>query len=405
MRVEHTVATGKVQGECQPEFLPVWNAFVANFTEREEVGASLCIKRHGETVLDVWGGEAAPDRAWEADTVSVVFSCTKAATALAAHHLVDRGLLALQAPIAEYWPEFAVAGKSKATVAMALNHSVGVPALRAPLEPGGFLQWDYMVERIAAEAPFWEPGTRHGYHMATFGWTVGELVRRVAGSSLGQYFRTAIAEPLGIDFWIGLPEGEEHRVAPIIEYRPSGDEPANDFIRAIREDRESIPALAVLNRGGLKVNSRAAHAAELGAGGGITNARGLAGMFAPLADCGGSLLSSATVARMAEVSSASSCDATLMIPTRFALGFMKSMDNRYRPSGHIESAVLGASAFGHVGAGGSIGFADPDSGLSFGYTMNRMGAGLLLNERGQHLVDAAYTALGYRDSVPGVWRR
>jgi CubicO group peptidase (beta-lactamase class C family) len=173
-------------------------------------------------------------------------------------------------------------------------------------------------------------------------------------------------------------------------------------------ERGSIQSLSLLNLG-FEANSRECHAAEIGGGGGISNARGLAGLYAPFA-CGGKLggktyVDPATLARMGEVAMATHEDATLLIPTRFALGFMKSMDNRRRARGDRDSAILSASAFGHVGAGGSIGFADPREELSFGYSMNRMGKGILLNERGQSLIDATYRALGYATNASGVWSR
>jgi len=245
---------------------------------------------------------------------------------------------------------------------------------------------------LAAEPPFWEPGTRNGYHMLNFGWTVGELVRRASGRSLGTYFAEEIAGPLGIDFWIGLPESVEPRVAPIIPHVRRKGDPLNDFAVALLSDPTSIPALAIANTAGFRPNSRACHAAELGGGGGVTNGRGLAGLYAPLASGGGSLFSTSDVDRMRRVSVATNRDATLLIPTRFGLGFMVSMDNRH--VANADSVLLGEHAFGHVGAGGSIGFADPVAGLAFGYAMNRQGPGILLNERGQSLVDAAYACAG-----------
>ena len=184
-------------------------------------------------------------------------------------------------------------------------------------------------------------------------------------------------------------------------------------LEAVVKDKNSTPALFLLNTGGFMpggANTRAGHAAEIGAANGISNARGLAGLYAPLAQDGGRLVDGETLAEMGRVSMATHFDATLYIPTRFALGFMKSMDNRQRtmqvPSmPGLDSVILGEQAFGHVGAGGSIGFADPECGLSFGYTMNQMGPGLLLNPRGQALVDAAYRCLGYRSDQSGVWRR
>jgi len=411
LAIKQDVPNGRVEGICDERFAEVAREFVRGFAERGEVGASVSLTLHGETLVDLWGGVADPatGRAWERDTVSVVFSCTKGATALCAHLLASRGLLDLDAPVAEYWPEFATRGKENATVRMMLDHSVGVPVISAPVRPGGACDWDYMIGLLEAQEPFWRPGTRNGYHMINFGWTVGELVRRVSNKSLGTFFRDELAGPLGIDFWIGAPAEIEPRVAPVINYVAAPGEVPGEFILKVLKERESIQSLSLLNNGGFEANSLACHAAEIGGGGGISNARGLAGLYAPFA-CGGQLggktyVDAATLARMGETSMATHEDATLLIPTRFALGFMKSMDNRRRARGDRDSAILSSAAFGHVGAGGSIGLADPGEGLSFGYSMNRMGNGILLNERGQALVDATYRALGYTTNAPGVWAK
>lgn len=402
------------QGTCRPGFERVAEAFEKNLKEKGEIGASVCLTVSGETVVDLWGGVADPksNAPWTRDTVSIVFSCTKGATALCAHVLASRGELDLDAPVAELWPEFAQHGKERVTTRMMLDHSSAVPAVRAKVKEDGPYDWAYMTERLAAEVPFWEPGTRNGYHGFTFGWTVGEMVRRTSGKSLGTFFREEIAGPLGLDFWIGLPEEIEPRVAPIVPHVYKAADAVTPFMRDLATNKESIAALFYFNNGAWRsggANTRAGHAAEIGAANGITNARGLAGMYAPLANGGGDLVDATTLARMGEVSMATHDDATLRIPTRFALGFMKSMDNRKRSlaaklwGGDCDSVILGSSAFGHVGAGGSLGFADPVAGLSFGYTMNRMGPGLLMNERGQSLVDAAYLSLGYRNKDGGVW--
>jgi CubicO group peptidase (beta-lactamase class C family) len=402
------------EGTAKPGFERVAEAFQKNFDAKGEVGASVCLTVGGETVVDLWGGTAdqktgAP---WMKDTVSIVFSCTKGATALCAHVLASRGKLDLDAPVAGLWPEFAKNGKEHATTRMMLDHSVGVPALRAKVKDSGPYEWDYMTHMLAEEAPFWEPGTRNGYHGFTFGWTVGEMVRRAAGVSLGMFFQNEIAKPLGLDFWIGLPEAIEPRVAPIIAYAYKAEEAKTPFMIDLATKRDSPAALFYFNVGAWRAggaNTRAGRAAEIGAANGVTNARGLAGMYAPLAIGGAALVDGKTLARMGEVSMATHDDATLRIPTRFAPGFMKSMDNRKRSVGttlfgpDVDSVIMGSAAFGHVGAGGSLGFADPVAGLSFGYTMNRMGPGLLMNERGQALVDAAYLSLGYTNKDGGVW--
>ena len=402
---------GVIEGACDPAFTPVADEFVRNFAERGEVGASVAVTLQGRTVVDLWGGVADPatKRPWQRDTVCIVFSCTKGATALAAHVLASQGKLDIDAPVTKLWPEFGRHGKAQATTRMMLDHSVAVPVLREKLKPGGLNDWDYMTDRLANETPFWQPGTRNGYHALMFGFTVGEIVRRVAGKSLGSFFQEAIAKPLGLDFWIGLPEEVEPRVAPVIVYRAGADEQVTPFLKTALNEPGSIPNLMVFNSDGFRergANSRAGHAAEIGAANGITNGRGLAGLYAPLANGGTlgkvKLVDADTLGRMGEVSMATHLDATLMLPTRFALGFMKSMDNRNRGPDK-SSVLLGPSAFGHVGAGGSIGFADPATGMSFGYAMNKMGPGILLNERGQALVDAAYRCLGYRGNESGVW--
>ena len=400
----------EVHGSCEPKFQAVREEFERNFQERGEVGASVCVTLNGQTVVDLWGGQANAETgaAWNEDTVSIVFSSTKGATALCAHILASRGQLDLDAPVATYWPEFAQSGKENIPVKMLLNHQAGLPAVRDPLPQGAYADWDLMVNTLAKQEPFWEPGTRNGYHALTFGWLVGEVVRRASGKSLGSFFRDEIAGPLGLDFWIGLPEDKESRVAPMIAAEP---DPNSRFFQEIAKPG-SLQSLVLLNAGGYmgaepEYDTRAAHAAEIGGAGGITNARGLAGMYEPLA-LGGKkgaveLVNAATLARMGRVSSSTGRDAVLVMPSRFALGFMKTMDNRGEPAGVQDSVLTSEEAFGHVGAGGSFGFADPKAGMSFGYTMNRMGAGASLNERGQSLVDAVYRALGYQSSDSGAW--
>lgn len=395
-----------IDGKFDPEFSLVADAFAQNFELRNEVGASICVYRQGECVVDMWGGVADPetDKPWTQDTVSVVFSCTKAMTALSAHLLVDRGELNLHAPVGDYWPEYACNGKEKTTVGMFLNHTAGMASLRDPVKKGGMLDWDYITGEIARTAPWWEPGTRNGYHMITFGWTVGELIRRVSGKSLGEFFKTEIAEPLGADFSIGLPEEEEHRVAPVIPYRPQPGETLSPFTKALVSDPTSLQALCFMNTGGLNYNTPETHRAHIGGAGGISNARAMAKIFSNLSPTAVEpLLSPTRIQAMGSVVSATQQDATLLIPSRFAQGFMCSMDNRHIVGGQDCSFIIGRNAFGHVGAGGSCVFFDPDADLVFSYTMNRMGSGILLNSRGQSLIDAAYESLGYTSNAPGFW--
>jgi len=415
-----SVKTGEVAGFCDPRFERVAEEFTRNFQERGEVGASVCVQVEGETFVDLWGGSADPasNKPWVEDTITHVWSCTKGATALCAHMLISRGLLDLEAPVVRYWPGFGQAGKETIPVKMLLNHQSGLAAISEPLPEGALLNWELMVRALERQEPFWKPGTRNGYHGFTFGYLVGEVIRRVSGKSLGTFFREEVAEPLGLDFWIGLPEALENRVAPVIPADPPDPSgPLNPMFQAIFTDPTSLSALQMFNNGGYMMpgpdgvfgfNTRAAHVAEYGSVGAMTNARGLAGMYAPLANGGSlkgvSLVSGDTLARMGAVSSASSLDMTILLPTRFSLGYAKSIDNRRVPSAtEDDSMIISEEAFGHPGFGGSLGFADPVARMSFGYAMNRMGQGVGLNARGQSLVDAAYLSLGYTSNAGGSW--
>jgi len=406
-----------IEGTCAPRFAQVREEFERNIADRSEIGASVCVTVDGETVVDLWGGVAEPasGRAWGADTIGHVWSATKGATALCAHMLAARGQLDLNAPVAHYWPEFAKNGKDGILVRHLLNHQAGLPAVRDPLPPGCFYDWQLMVDALAREEPFWKPGTRNGYHALTFGFLVGEVIRRASGRTLGDYFRAEVAGPLGLDFWIGLPEEHEARVAPTIPAdMPGPGDPVPSFYVAALTDPTSVQALVLANSGGYMLmpgesDSRTAHAAEIGAVGGITNGRGLAGLYRPLALGGSadgvSLVGPEQIAIMGAVNSATSVDAVVLVPTRWTLGFNKTMDNRYLPVADREGILLSEEAFGHAGMGGSLGFADPRARISFGYTMNHQGSGLGVNERGQSLVDATYRALGYRRTKYQSWVR
>jgi CubicO group peptidase (beta-lactamase class C family) len=392
-----------VSGWYLPRFRRVRDEFVRNFAERGEVGAAVSVTLLGVPVVDLWGGTADPTTGapWERDTLVHVWSCTKGATALCAHMLASRGLLDLDARVADYWPEFGQNGKEATTVAQLMSHQAGVPAIRAPLPAGALFDWDFMTEALAAEAPFWAPGSRHGYHALTFGFLVGELVRRIDGRSLATFFREEVAEPYGIDFHMTLPASLDARVAPVIPADPPAP-PFSSFLLAALTDPTSIAALVLFNNGGYLnpgvADTREAREAEIGATGGITTARGLAKLYATLLGRRRSqLVNDASFARMGRVNSAG-LDQMGLIPSRFTLGYTKSMDGRRQPPGDQDTGILSEDAFGHSGFGGSIGFVDPGAGLSFGYVMNRQGPGTLLNPRGQSLIDATYRALGYREA-------
>ncbi|MGW4214011.1 serine hydrolase domain-containing protein [Lentzea sp. NPDC004789] len=402
-----------IQGTCAPQFDEVRAEFERNFAERGEVGASVHVTLDGEPVVDLWGGVADPvtGQPWAEETIVHVWSCTKAATALCAHILASRGVLDLNSPVTKYWPEYGAEGKAATLVRHVLSHQAGLPALTEWLPAGAFYDWNLVTSALAAQQPLWEPGTRHGYHGLTFGFLVGEIVRRVTGLTLGQFFEKEVSGPLGLDFWIGLPEDLEPHVAHTIPVDPTqpGILLPSLFITAMTQP-ESVPGLMLLNNGGYMApgesDSRAAHTAEMGAVGGISNARGLAGLYRPLA-LGGSyhgvrLVEESQIPQMSNVVVAG-LDAVVGVPSRFALGFQKATDNAHLPPNDAEGLLLSEEAFGHNGMGGSLGFADPGARVSFGYAMNRQGPGLAVNARGQSLVDALYRALGYRRTGGGTW--
>jgi CubicO group peptidase (beta-lactamase class C family) len=382
----------EIHGTCDARFAEVREEFARNFAERGEVGASVCVLLEGRPVVDLWGGLA--DKRvgipWQRDTIGVVWSCTKGAVAICAHLLVQRGLLDLDAPVTRYWPEYGQAGKEATTIRHLLNHQAGLPVLRTQIRVGGVYDWDYYTGLLAAEAPWWEPGTRQGYHAPTFGHLIGEVIRRITGKRVDDFFHDEIARPQGLDFYLGgLPDSEEARVAPTIKPDPvpRGTVPWR-FLSVGLADVKTIQGTMIYNTGRRTgdADSREAHAACLPSSGGLTNARGLAGMYAPLALDPRSLEPFGTPTTHADE------DATLLVGMAFALGFMKGCDNRDRPEGQRDSLLLPPTAFGHAGMGGSLGFADPAARLAFGYTMNKQGQGVLLNERGQSLVDAVVRA-------------
>ena len=393
-----------IGGHVESGFERVRDAFAHNFEENAEVGAGYALYVDGRKVVDLWGGVAdrKTGRAYDEDTLQLVFSTTKGATAACAHVLAQRGDLDIDAPVARYWPEFAQAGKERVPVRWLLCHKVGLPAFDAVLEPGAAFAWDPMVEALAAQEPYWEPGTAHGYHAVTYGWLVGEVVRRISGKSLGAFFRDEIATPLGIEFWIGLPEDLEPRVAPLIGGLAEPDESAESPLTSLLGG-DSLTAKAfnlngAFGDGSTGANSRIYHAAEIPAANGITNARSLARMYAALigtVDGGPTepLLTPDQVNR-ARQRQTEGPDRILSFPalgveleTPFALGFWSASEM---------GRFGGVGAFGHPGAGGSVGFADPENRLAGGYVMNKMATGIAGDPRSAGLIRASYECAGAR---------
>ena len=383
-------------GYCHEDFLEIERIFNHNFNKYEEVGSSLCVIVDGEIVVDIWAGYKNKDKTeeWGEDTLSIAFSSTKAALALCAHILIERGEIDLKEKVTKYWPEYGKNGKEETTIEMILNHSAGLPALRTKVKEGGFLDWNYMVQLIENEKPFWEPGKQTGYHMMTTGWLIGEIIRRVNGKSLGEFFNSELGEPYGLNYWIGLPEPEDKRVAEIIPFVPSPDDKPSGFASAFRNNRNSMQRLSLTNTGGYDFNAQETYRAELGAIGGITDARSLAKLLTPLAKNNEELLSRDTVKKLSESNIKTSIDNMLLFPTNFSNGFMLNMDNRDTFEGEGGSFIIGPNAFGHVGYGGSSAtFVDPDSKISFGYLTNKLGGEYLINNRAQSLIDATYKNL------------
>ncbi|TAJ71864.1 MAG: class A beta-lactamase-related serine hydrolase [Phenylobacterium sp.] len=398
-----------IHGTCAPQFAEVRAEFERNFTDRGELGASVAICLDGAPVVDLWAGQAdeGGECPWEEDTLAVVFSTSKGLAAMCLHVLADRGAVDFDAPVAKYWPQFAANGKAGVTVGMVMSHQAGLPFWMEPLPDGALLDWEPPTEMLARSTPIWEPGTAHGYHAMTLGNLEGEIVRRVTGMSLGRFFRQEVAEPLGADAWFGLPPSEEPRVATL--YLPDAS-PNSPMGKKLEVEPDWVGHM-LWNNGGdtapAMINSVERHAAEIPAAGAITNARALARLYAPLSRDGSvdgvKLVSPQALPYMRRVRSASGCDTVLRIPTAFTLGFSKSWgDRRLGPGEHV---IIGEQAFGTPGFGGSIGFADGEAKMSFGYVMNRLGGGVGLNDRAQSMIDAAYRACGYRDSAPGMWVR
>jgi CubicO group peptidase (beta-lactamase class C family) len=346
-------------GFVNERFTPVAALFEESLAGGADVGASVCVTVDGEPVVDLWGGyaDAGGTRPWQPDTIVNVFSCTKTMTALTALLLADRGEIDVTAPVARYWPEFAANGKDQITVAHILSHSSGLSGWAEPIGQSDLYDWEKVTALLAAQAPFWPPGTASGYHVLTHGYLVGEVVRRVTGRTLGTVFREEIAEPLGADFHIGLPADQEPRVAELIAPATSGvpfAEPTELQLNA------SAPHLDATVAG-----SRAWRAAEIPAANGTSNARAAASVLAVLAcggeAAGGRLMSEAGCRRALEVQ-VEGKDLILGMSLKFGLGFAVA-----------GPMVPNPNTLHWGGLGGSVVIVDLDARSTFAYVPNRMG--------------------------------
>lgn len=395
-----TAATPEVQGHCDPRFERVREEFTRNFTERGDLGAAVALCVDGEMVVDLWAGhrDAARTDPWQRDTISPVWSVGKAMSALALLRQVDAGLVDLEAPVARYWPEFAQAGKQDVPITILMAHRAGLPAVAKTLEPGIHLtSWDTMVEALAEQAPWWEPGTGHGYHTNTIGFLLGEVVRRVTGRRIRDVITQDVAAPLGVEFLVGTAPEDDARTAEWVPYQPAEGEVVPPRSPAAGLDPATATGLDLMRvqvsrnpaaaPGG--VTSRVWRAAEFPSTNPHSNARSIARIFGALAL--GEIISPELRDR-ARVMQADGEDLVLKRPTRFGLGFQLAMPG-VRPLGP------NPRAFGHYGNGAVMGTCDPEHRLGFAYVCNQAGRSWR-DPRNIALIDALYRCLGYEDTAP-----
>ncbi len=385
-----------ISGKCDRGFGAVKDAFAENFELDGDVGASVAVTIGGELVVDLWGGlqDVAANRPWEQDTLINVYSTTKTMTCLSALVLASRGLLDVDAPVARYWPEFAEAGKEGVLVRHLLSHTAGLPSWDQRLEPADLYDWDLVTSLLAKQQPWWEPGWKSGYHGLTQGNLVGEVVRRVDGRTVGQFFADEIAGPLGADFHIGLPPQHDHRVALVI---PPPPPPAPDTDQAPQPKqpeqaglaRDSIPYRAANPRLAAEQSWELAwRRAEIPAAGGLGNARSVA-LAQSVVSAGGAargveLLTPDVVERIFDVQAAGR-DLVLGIGVTFGVGYgLNSPRAPIAPNPHV--CYWG-------GWGGSLVVNDVDAGMTMAYVMNRMGEGTVGDDRAHRILRAAYASL------------
>ncbi|MGC0211432.1 serine hydrolase domain-containing protein [Streptomyces levis] len=383
-----------VHGTVAEGFEPVREAFVRNFEALGERGAAVSVLRHGRPVVGLWAGTRDVDGTapWERGTAQVVRSATKGVAAAVLLLLRQRGLLDLDAPVGHYWPEFKAQGKERVLVRHVLNHRAGIPVLDRPLTPEEALDPLRGPQAVAAQAPVWEPGTDHGYHALTYGWLVDELVRRVTGQGTGEWLAAQITGPLGLDLWLGLPESEAGRVGRV--GRVEGPEPAGGLrARPKRSVTEAYRDADSLTRRAFAAitpfpeqNDPAYLAAALPATNAVATADGLSRFYAALiGDTAGTprLFTPETV-ELARAEESAGPDRVLVVGTRFGLGYMLH---------GTASPFLAPGSFGHPGRGGALGFADPESGIAFGYVTNGFRKTVTADPRAQGLVRAVRDVL------------
>ena len=377
-----------IHGFCDERFAAVREAFERNFADYGDVGASFAATVEGDFVVDLWAGhaDAARTRPWQEDTIVNVYSTTKTMSFLSAFLLADRGLLDFNAKVADYWPEYGCNGKEATEVRHFMSHAAGVPGFAPPLERAEQLyDWEACVANLAAQAPWWPPGTQSGYHAVTQGYLIGELVRRIDGRSIGAFFREEIATPLGADFHIGMAAADFHRVAEMIPDAEAGNGAFGGL------DANSIPArvFASAPAGTEHVNTAGWRQAEIPAAGGHGNARAVVRAQTPLANDGkafGVELLSPKACQLMLQEQTNGPDAVLMMPIRFGLGY--AFPSEQMPMSPNETAMFWG------GAGGSTIVVDQPARVCLSYVMNQMKAAIVGDRRGGGLGKAFYDSLG-----------
>jgi CubicO group peptidase (beta-lactamase class C family) len=371
-----------IHGRCDDGFALVRDAFARNFADGGELGASVAVTVEGEMVVDLWAGWAdeARTRPWQRDTIVNVYSTTKTMAALTALLLADRGALDLDAPVARYWPEFAAHGKGDVKVSHVLSHSAGLSGWEAPVTPEDCCDWEKMTSLLAAQAPWWKPGTAPGYHALSQGYLIGEVVRRATGRTIGAVFREEIAGPLDADFHIGLAPAHDARVADLVP-TPGGLDGAISDPASIAARTLGNPRLTAL-----EPRTRAWRGAEIPAAGGTGNARSVAEVQTLVANRGVSkgkrLLSEAGVRRALEPQ-VSGTDLVLGFPVTFGIGF--GLGSEILPLPNANTCFWG-------GWGGSLVINDLDARMCVAYAMNRMVGTTTGDARGLQLAAAAFQA-------------
>ncbi|MGW4608625.1 serine hydrolase domain-containing protein [Streptomyces sp. NPDC004532] len=383
-----------VNGAVAVGFEPVREAFLGNFETMGERGAAVAVYRNGRKVVDLWAGTRDIDgtHPWERDTAQIVRSATKGVAAAVLLMLAERGELDLDAPVGRYWPEFKAQGKEHTLVRHVPAHRAGVPALDLPLTPAEAADPDLAAAALAAQPPLWEPGTDHGYHAQTYSWLTGELVRRVTGRDIGAWIAAEIARPLGLDLWVGLPGAEAHRVGRVgpLEVPAQAGALRTRPKRAVADayaDPDSLTRRAFAAITPLPdENDPAYRAAALPASNGIATADSLARFYAALAgEVDGVRLFAPRTLEHARAEASAGPDRVLVVGTRFGLGYMLHGG---------ASPLLAPGSFGHPGRGGALGFADPESGIAFGYVTNGFRQSVTADPRAQALVRAVRVSLG-----------